>query len=123
VTRLVLRDLDELAQAELGIAGGRLTPPPRPLLEVRQEQAQEGRLELVEAGVVAHELEVVLVARTMEGEHPDPLGQLFVVRGHQSSVAEAEEVFGRVEAEGRGERLGDPGRPEGLGSVLDQRRL
>jgi hypothetical protein len=62
VSRLVGRQLDQVAEAEFGVARGGLPPPARPLVEVLEEEPQERRLELVEPRVVADELEVALVA-------------------------------------------------------------
>src|ERR671925_1896071 len=44
VARLVGRKLTVLGQAELGVARGGLAAEPRPLVETRQEDAQDGRL-------------------------------------------------------------------------------
>ena len=46
-----------LAEPELAVALGGLAAQSRPLVEVRQEDAQRGRVDLVEARVVADELE------------------------------------------------------------------
>jgi hypothetical protein len=121
VARLILGQLNELAEPELGVARGRFAPGASPLVQVRQEDAEEGGLKLIESRVVAHELEVGLVARAVECQHPDPLREVFVICRDESSVAEAEEVLRRVEAEGRDGRARDPGRAERLGRILDQR--
>ena len=81
---LVLRDLDELTEAELCVARRRLAPARRPLRELPDQHAQERGLELVEARVVADELEVGLVARAVEREHADALGEVVVVRGDEA---------------------------------------
>ena len=101
VARLVLRDLHELAEAELGVAGRRSAARLVPARELRQEDAQERGLQLVEARVVADELEVRLVAGAVEGKKLDAVGELLVVGRDEPAVAEAEEVLGRIEAEGR----------------------
>src|SRR5579862_1432049 len=101
VAGLVLRNVDELAEAELGVARRGGAAALVPAVELREEDAQERRLELVETRVVADEIEVDLVARAVEGEEPDALRELLVVRRDQTAVAETEEVLRRVEAEGR----------------------
>src|SRR6266545_1113485 len=62
VTRIVLGQVTDLAQAERGISGGRLAPRAIPFLEMREEDAKERSLELVEPRVVADELELLLLA-------------------------------------------------------------
>ena len=62
VTGLVLGKLAGRAEPELGVPTGRLTPRGNPAVELREEDAQHGRLDLVEARVVADQLEVDLVA-------------------------------------------------------------
>src|SRR5438270_9932303 len=98
---LVLRQLHQVAKAELGVAGGCGAASLVPARELRQEDAQERGLQLVEAGVVADEVEGRLVARAVEGQELDALGELLVVRRDETSVAEAEEVLRGIEAEGR----------------------
>src|SRR4051795_2583797 len=101
VARLIQRNLHELAEAQLGVPGRRSAPRLVPACELRQEDAQERGLQLVEARVVSDELEVGLVLGAVEGEELDALRKLVVVRRHEPTVAEAEEVLRRVEAEGR----------------------
>ena len=62
MARLVLRQIDELAEPELGVPRSDLTPTAVPFVELRQEDAEKGSLELVESRVVADEVEVLLVA-------------------------------------------------------------
>jgi hypothetical protein len=62
VARFVFGNLDELAEPEVGVARRSLPAAARPAVEMAEEEAQEGGLELVESRVVAHELEVGLVA-------------------------------------------------------------
>ena len=57
VAGLVLRQLRDLAEAELGVERGRLAAQARPLVEVRQEDPQRRGLDRVEARVVADVLE------------------------------------------------------------------
>ena len=95
VARLVLRDLHELAEAELGVAGGRGAARLVPARELRQEDAQERGLQLVEPRVVTDEVEVLLVLRAVEREELDALRELVVVRRDEPAVAEAEEVLRR----------------------------
>ena len=79
MARLVLRDLHELAEAELGVAGGRGAARLVPARELRQEDAQERGLQLVEPRVVADEVEGLLVLRAVEREELDAVGELLVV--------------------------------------------
>ena len=51
---------------------------------------------------MADELEADLVARAVEAEHRDRLGQRVVGRGDRAAVAERAEVLGREEGERRG---------------------
>ena len=62
---------------------------------MRQEDPQRGGLDLVEARVVADEVEVLLVARAVEAEHPDPVAELLVGDRDEPAVAEPEEVLRR----------------------------
>ena len=98
---LVDRDLAELAQAELGVARGRLAARGRPAVQLTQEDPQRRGLDLVEPRVVADVLERLLRLRAVEAEHPDALRELGVSHGDEAAVAEAEEVLRRIEAEGR----------------------
>ena len=123
VAVLVERQIDELAEAELGVPRGSLAATAVPLVEMRQEEAEERRLQLVEPRVVADEVEVDLVARAVEGEDAQSLGELFVVRHDEPAVAEAEEVLRREEAVRREDTvLRDTRRAERLRRVLDQRQ-
>src|SRR5581483_5881409 len=72
------RQLADLPETELGVPGGGLAAGPVPALEARQEQPERGRLQLVQPGVVADELEVDLVARAVEAEQPNARGELLV---------------------------------------------
>ena len=123
VARLVLGSVAELADPELAIPLGGLAAQLRPAVELAEEDPQHSRLDLVEAGVAADELERRLRLRAVEAEHPDPLGELRVVHRDEAAVAEPEEVLRRIEAEGRRDPVpGDRGRAEGLRGVLDQRQ-
>ena len=62
VTGLVLGELAGGAEPELGVPTGGLTTRGNPAVELREEDAQHGRLDLVEPRVVADQLEVDLVA-------------------------------------------------------------
>ena len=122
VARLVRRRVDVLADAELAVALGRLTPTARPAVQLPEEEAERCGLDLVQPRVAADEMEVDLVLRPVETEHADALGDLSVGCSHQPAVTEAEQVLRRIEAEGRGCARRDPGRAESLGRVLDERR-
>ena len=123
VARLVERQVDGLAEPELGVARRTLAAAVVPALEVRQEDAQRGGLDRVEPRVGADELEGLLVARAVEAEHPHPLGHLVVATGDEAAVAEREEVLGREEAEGGADaRARDARGAERLRGILDQRQ-
>src|SRR2546421_13079927 len=94
---LVQRQLDELAEPELGIVRGGLSPAAVPRVELREKKAKERGLELVEAGVVADEVEIPLVARAVKCEHAHAVGKLHVARRDEAAVAEAEEGLRRIE--------------------------
>ena len=119
---LVLRQLARGAEPELRVARRRLTPQLDPAVELREEDAQDRGLQLVEARVVAEQLEVDLVARAVEAKHPDALRKLRIVQRHEAAVAETEEVLRRIEAERRRDAgARDVRRAERLRGVLDQR--
>jgi hypothetical protein len=113
-----------LAQAELAVALGRRAPRGVPAVELRQERSQDGRLELVEAGVVADELERLLVPRAVEASIRTASSRS--ARGVETSRRRRRrEVLGREERERR--RIPEPpdrraveARAEGLGGILDQ---
>ena len=120
MARLVLRNLHELPEAELGVAGGRGAARLVPARELRQEDAQERGLQLVEPRVVTDEVELLLVLRAVEREELDALRELVVVRRHEPAVTEAEEILRGIEAEGRDRALlRDAGRAERLRRILE----
>ena len=91
---------------------------------MRQEDAERGGVDLVEARVVADELEPDLRLGAVEAQQPQSLAELLVVDRNQAAVAEREEVLRRVEAERRRDALlRDARRAEGLRRVLDQRQV
>src|ERR1700704_3409788 len=94
VAILILGQLDEIAETKLRVPGGSLAAAAVPLVEMRQEEAEERRLQLVEGGVVADEVEVGLVARAVEREHAYAVGEILVIRDDESTVPEAEKVLG-----------------------------
>src|SRR5207248_9163831 len=100
VRAVVCRQLDELAEAEVGIAGGSRGPKAVPLRKALEEEAKHGRLQLVEARVVADQLEVDLGSRAVEAKQADALAERLVRHRHQPAVAQSEEVLRREEAEG-----------------------
>ena len=69
VAGLVGGQLAELAEAELLVARGRLAARGVPAVDLAEEEAQHGGLQLVEPRVVADRLEVLLVARAVEAQH------------------------------------------------------
>src|SRR2546429_6567492 len=95
---LVQRQLDELAEPELGIVRCGLSPAAVPRVELREEEAKERGLELVEAGVVAHEVEIPLVARAVKREHAHAVGKLRVAPRDEAAAAGAVEVLRRIVA-------------------------
>jgi hypothetical protein len=60
---------------------------------VRQLDAQDRGLQLVEAAVVADLLEADLVARAVEAQGAHALGDLVVARDDRTAVAEGAEVL------------------------------
>src|SRR5205807_10126612 len=98
VAVLVLRELHEVAEAKLGVARRSIAATAVPLVEMRQEEPEERRLQLVEARVVADEVEVGLVARAVERENAHAVREIFVVRDNETAIAEAEEILRRKEA-------------------------
>src|SRR5436190_17223589 len=122
VSRLVLRQLAELAEPKRGIPGSGFTAQPRPIVEPPEEDPQRRGLELVEPRVVADELEVDLVARTVEAQHPHAVAERFVGDRDEAAVAEPEEVLRGIEAERRRDaRSRDFRRAERLRRILDDR--
>ena len=124
--RIVLGDVDELAETELLVARRRLAPGRVPAVQLAEEDAEHGGLELVEARVVADQLERLLVARAVEAEQADGLGERRVLGGDEPAVAEREQVLGREEAERRGGAHGADApvadaRAERLRRVLEHR--
>ena len=79
-----------------------LAAPVGPLVEMRQLHAQDRRLELVQARVVADLLVVDLVARAVEAQDARLFGDPLVGGDDHAAVAEAAEVLGREERERRG---------------------
>ena len=97
--------LGELAEPGRLVVAARRAAALAPGVEVRQLEPQQRRLQLVEARVVAHQLEALLVARAVEAQHPHALGDLVVRARHRAAVAEAAEVLGGEEGEaGHGRR-------------------
>jgi len=120
VTGLVLGQVTGSAQAELGIARSSLPALRDPAVELGEEDAQHAGLQLVEARVVADELEVNLVTRTVEPQHAHSLRKARIVRRDEAAVSDAEEVLRRIEAERRRDaRARNVGRAERLRRVLD----
>src|SRR5919108_5164527 len=105
------REVDQLAQARRLVVGGGAPAALGPAVEVRELDPQDRRLELVEPGVVADQLEGLLVARAVEAQHADGLGELVVARRDRPAVAERAEVLRREERErgGGAERAGPAG--------------
>ena len=73
-------------------------------------------LERVQPRVRPDQLERLLVPRSVEAQHPDPLRDPGVRRGNEAAVAEREQVLGREETEGGRDAGGrDTRRAEGPG--------
>ena len=113
-----------LAQTEARVARGGGTARGVRVVEPLEEETQRRGLELVEARVVAHELERLLVFRAVEAQQADPLGELGVARRDEPAVADAREVLRREEAEGAREPVCSRApvaerSAERLGGVLD----
>ena len=121
------RQVDQLAQAQLGIPRGCRPPAVVPTVQVRQEQAQHGRLNLVQPRVEPDLLEGALVAGAVKPQQPHAFGQVGVRGGNGAAVAQRRQILGGEERERRD--ISDrPGRPalvggaERLRRVLDQRQ-
>jgi hypothetical protein len=116
-----------LAQPRRLVVGGRRAAPVAPRVQVRQQHAQDRRLHRVQPRVAPDELERRLVARAVEAQHPDLLGQRAVGRRDRAGVAERAEVLRREERERRDgpERAGAAAvgraRAGGLRGVLHDR--
>ena len=95
MARLVVRELGELAETELGVARGRLAARRRSSRRARQEDAQQRGLQLVEPRVVADEVEVLLVPRAVEREDLDAVGELRRRSSRRGRRRRGEEVLGR----------------------------
>ena len=91
--------LEVLAEPGTLVALGDLPPGGVPAVELGQQHPQDPRLERIEARVVAHVRVVELVLRAVEAQHARPLGDLGVVGGDRTAVAEAGKVLGGEEAE------------------------
>ena len=106
---------------------GRGLPPEQvPAVELRQKDAESGRLDLVQSRVVTDELEALLVPGAVKSQHPDRLGEALVARRDEAPVPDAEQVLRREEAEraGDADRPGPAafhGRTERLRGVFDHR--
>ena len=88
-----------------------------------KEDAERGGLDRIEPRVRPDELECLLVARAVEPELADRVGDARVRAGDEPAVTEREEVLRREEAEGRADAgRRDPRRSERLGGVLEQRQ-
>src|SRR2546421_4364538 len=112
-----------LGEARILICRGGLAPALAPLVKVRQQDAQDGCLELVETGVVADVVERSLVPRAVKSQRARHLGDLVVVGGDRAPIAQTAEVLRGIEGErrGRAKRSGPPtpqSRPCRLRSVL-----
>ena len=123
VEHAAVRAFEERAVEVGGGAAGRV-----PAVEPLQLDRQDRGLERIEAAVAPRELVLVLGAgaATVVGERADLAGQLGVVGGDATGVAERTEVLAGVEAEcpRDAERAGGPVAPTralGLRGVLDER--
>ena len=120
------RERDELPESGPLVVRRGCAPAPRPGVELGQLDAEERRLNLVQARVVADELPRLLVPGAVEAQHPRELGDLLAGSGDRAAVPETAEILGREEAERRrrAERAGTPvrtGRPRRLSGVLQHR--
>ena len=123
VARVVERQLDMVAEAELRVAGGRLPTAVVPPGEVGQKDPQRRGLDGVEPRVRPDQLERLLVARAVEAKHAETLRDLVVADGDEPAVTEREEILRREEAERRADAGAcDAGCAERLCGVLDQRQ-
>ncbi len=102
--------------------------PPGPLAEPRQPRPEDGRLQLVEAGVHAGLLVMVAVGLSAVAQPPDPCRQRAIVGDDGAAVTERAEILGRIEAEragdaDRADRTAGSGREVRLAAVFDDRQI
>src|SRR4051812_28972399 len=88
------RQRDERAEAGLLVGAGGRAATVRPGVEVRELHAQDAGLELIQPRVVPDQLEGLLVARAVEAQGADGLGERRVRGGDRAAVAEGAEVLG-----------------------------
>src|SRR5512141_2841554 len=103
MARLVLGKLADGSEPEPRVTNGRLSTRRNPTVELREEDAQHRRLDLVEARVVADQLEVDLVTGAVKAEHADAFREFGIIHGHEPAVPDAEEILRRIEAERGGD--------------------
>ena len=117
--------LDELAEPELGVAGGDLGALLVPAVDERRELEQHRGLQLVEPRVEADPLERDLVLRAVEAQDARALVDARVGGRDHAAVAERGQVLGGEERERRSVAERAAARPrergaERLRGVLDQ---
>src|ERR671918_520137 len=88
-------------ETRVGVATAGLPATFRPGVQLREEDAEERRLQLVQARIDPDGLERALVPRAVRAQQADALCQLVVVGRHCARVAERGQVLRRIEAERR----------------------
>ena len=84
------------------IGGGNVGAAAVVTIQRLQLLAQEGRLQLVHAGIEARQLVDILPFRPVVAQHAHPPGQRIVVGRHRAGVAQCTQVLARVETEAGG---------------------
>ena len=84
------------------IGGGNVGAAAVVTIQGLQLLAQEGRLQLVHAGIEACQLVDILSFRPVVAQHAHPPGQRIVVGRHRAGVAQCTQVLARVETEAGG---------------------
>ena len=84
------------------IGGGNVGAAAVVTIQRLQLLAQEGRLQLVHAGIEARQLVDILPLRPVVAQHAYPTGQRIVVGRHCPGVAQRTQVLARVETEAGG---------------------
>ena len=84
-----------LRDASVAVGGAAGAAAVRPGVEVRQQHTQDGGLDLVQARVVAHVVEGLLVPGAMEAQRARQVGGVVTVGDDRPAVSERTQVLGR----------------------------
>src|SRR5947207_3241701 len=79
-----------------------------PFVQLLKLDAKKGRLELIEARIVAFHVIVIFLFRTVIAQRSDTVGKFWIVRCHRAGVTERAEIFAWIKtvAGGMAERAG-----------------